>query len=147
MTIEILNLQNKVRMDENMIKKAAFKFLKYLKQPKSSFISLIFVSSYRIRRLNGEYFKKNTITDVIAINPGRFKSRAFDNYLGDIVICPQKAMTNSKRFNTSFKSEIMLYIAHGILHLLGYGDLKTKDSQKMRKKEGELVSLLWKSQR
>ncbi len=142
MDVEVLDQQKNIRIDTKQIKKITTKFLKHLKQPKDCILNLIFVSPYKIKQLNKKYFKKNRITDVIAIEPGKFDREIFNNYLGDIIICPQKAKENSKRFNTSLKNEVSLYIAHGILHLLGYDDLKEKDRKKMEKKQQELMNII-----
>ena len=139
MNVEVLDQQKNIRIDAKQIKKITTKFLKHLKQPKDCILNLIFVSPYRIKQLNKKYFKKNRVTDVIAIEPGKFDREIFSSYLGDITICPQKAKENSKRFNTSLKNEVSLYIAHGILHLLGYDDLKEKDRKKMERKQQELM--------
>ena len=40
------------------------------------------------------------------------------------------------------EEEIGLYVIHGILHLLGFDDRTSKDAQKMRKKEKELLEFL-----
>jgi len=140
--IEILNNQNRVKINKKQAKEAALKFLGFLKRPRDCMLTLIFVTPYRIRQINKIYFKKNRITDVVAIDPGRFSKDAHNNYLGDIIVCPQRAKENSKRFGTSFKYEIFLYIAHGILHLLHYDDLKEKNRLRMQKKQQELMGLL-----
>lgn len=138
--IEILNDQKKIKIDKKQTKRITAKFLKHLKQDKGCHLNITFVSPYKIRQLNKKYFKKNRITDVIAVNPGKFDREIFSNYLGDIIICPQKAKENSKRFNASVKNEIFLYIAHGILHLLNYDDSGKKERKKMEKKQQELMN-------
>ena len=141
MNVEVLDQQKNIRIDTKQIKKITTKSLKHLKQHKDCALNIVFVSPYRIKQLNKKYFKKNRVTDVIAIEPGKFDREIFNNYLGDIIICPQKAGENSKRFNTSLKNEVSLYIAHGILHLLGYDDLKEKDREKMERRQQELMSI------
>ncbi len=142
MNIEILNNQKKIKTDKKKIKRATAKFLRHLKQRKDCILNLTFVSPGGIRQVNKKYFKRNRVTDVIAIEPGRFNREIFNNYLGDIILCPQKAKENSKRFDTSTESEILLYIAHGILHLLHYDDLNKIDRLKMKKKQQELMAIL-----
>lgn len=152
MDIEVLTRQNKIKINKIYIKEAANKFLAHLRQPKDAVLTILFVDSKNIKKINKLYFGKNSTTDVIAIEPGevkglkglkvkKFKS-FFSNYLGEVVICPEKAKQNAKIFNNSIKREIALYVAHGILHLLGYDDLNKKDCMKMRKKERQLLNLL-----
>ena len=60
----------------------------------------------------------------------------------EIVISVDAAKRNCKVFKTTLGEEIVLYIIHGLLHLLGYDDGTKKDIAKMRKKEGELLILV-----
>ena len=60
----------------------------------------------------------------------------------DIVISTHAACRNAKIFKTSPRHEIILYMAHGVLHLLGYDDHKSGDVKRMRAKEQELLSVL-----
>lgn len=142
MKIETLNNQKKIKIDKRRIKKITAKFLKHLKQRKDCILNLVFVSPGRIKQANKKYFKKNRVTDVIAIEPGRFDREIFSNYLGDIILCPQRAKENSKRFGTSLENEILLYTAHGILHLIHYDDSKEKDRLRMDRKQRELMAIL-----
>lgn len=142
MIIEVFNNQKKIKINKNKIKKVAVKFLTHLTQRKGRMLNITFVSPYSISRINRKYFKKNVTTDVIALEPRDFNKNIYSNYLGDIIICPQKAKENCKRFSTSFKKEILLYVAHGILHLLGYDDLNKKNLLKMENKQKQLLRLI-----
>ena len=44
----------------------------------------------------------------------------FKNFLGDIVISVDTAMTNARQEGHSTLNEIRWLILHGVLHLLGY---------------------------
>ncbi len=51
-------------------------------------------------------------------------------------------MFNEKKFKTNWQSEIVRYIVHGILHLLGHDDLRVAARRKMKREENRLVRLL-----
>ncbi len=69
---------------------------------------------------------------------GRFdKKKSF--LIGDIIISTDAAIQNAKAFKTSINYEIVLYVIHGILHLLGFDDHKEEDIKKMRKREKFLL--------
>jgi probable rRNA maturation factor len=53
-----------------------------------------------------------------------------------------EAVAQAKIFKTSGPSEIIRYLVHGILHLLGHDDLKTNSRRKMKRAENRLVKLL-----
>jgi probable rRNA maturation factor len=52
------------------------------------------------------------------------------------------AILQAKQFQTSWQSEVMRYIVHGVLHLLGHDDLKPPLRRKMKREENRLVRLL-----
>ncbi|MBI5150618.1 MAG: rRNA maturation RNase YbeY [Candidatus Omnitrophica bacterium] len=105
-------------------------------------LSIVFVSGPRIRALNRKYLGRDYVTDVLAFDlkddqrPGRVS--------GDIAICVDAAVRNAKSYNTSLAQELVLYVAHGILHLLGFDDHAPADIRKMRKKEQEILECLGK---
>ena len=60
---------------------------------------------------------------------------------GEIIISVQTAKQNAVEYGVNLKEEIMLYMIHGVLHLLGYEDHSLSGIKKMRKKEKDLMSL------
>jgi probable rRNA maturation factor len=61
---------------------------------------------------------------------------------GEIIISTVTAAANARRFATTAFYEIVLYIAHGILHLLGYDDHGPDARRRMRDKEREIMIVL-----
>ena len=89
-----------------------------------------------IRRYNRAYLRHDRPTDVIAFGyPGRDPVTKRKELAGDIVISAEQARKQARRFGTTFKQEMELYIVHGILHLLGYKDHTPRESARMRAKE------------
>ena len=41
---------------------------------------------------------------------------------GEIFICVDEAVWQARKFRTSWQSEIVRYLVHGVLHLLGHDD-------------------------
>lgn len=106
-------------------------------------VSIVFTNDKDIKRLNKKYFRKDSPTDVIAFPIERAtkgSSRSKPNILGDIVICIDEARRNALNFKTSTKYEVCLYLVHGILHLLGYDDIRASDRKKMRAREKAILS-------
>jgi probable rRNA maturation factor len=139
--IEINNLTSH-SIEEEFLKKIIREILKD-ESKKEVQLSFVFVGEERIKKLNKRYLKKNRITDVLAFPVRRTKSEKFKignsreiQFLGEIVICPQKVKKNSKRFKVTFKRELARVSIHGILHLLGYNHQKDKKTaEKMKEKE------------
>jgi probable rRNA maturation factor len=61
---------------------------------------------------------------------------------GELFICVDDAILQAKAFKTSWQSEVVRYIVHGVLHLLGHDDLKPALRRKMKREENRLVRLL-----
>jgi probable rRNA maturation factor len=58
---------------------------------------------------------------------------------GEIFICVDEAIVHAKKFKTVWQAEIVRYIIHGILHLLGHNDLKPDLRRKMKREENRLL--------
>jgi probable rRNA maturation factor len=61
---------------------------------------------------------------------------------GELFICVDDAIFQAKQFNTNWQSEMVRYVVHGVLHLLGYDDLQPELKRKMKRAENRLVRLL-----
>jgi len=49
------------------------------------------------------------------------------------------AEENSLKYGISLEIEILRLVIHGILHMIGYNDIESKDKRKMKRIENELV--------
>jgi probable rRNA maturation factor len=58
---------------------------------------------------------------------------------GEIFICIDDAMTQARQFRTSWQSELVRYIIHGVLHLRGFDDIRPADRRKMKREENRLL--------
>lgn len=104
-------------------------------------LSIVFVTALKIRNLNRKYLKRGYATDVLAFD---LKEGKCGGITGDIVISTDAALRNGKAYKTSTGKEIVLYLIHGILHLLGFDDHAPRDIRIMRKKEREILQYLGK---
>lgn len=93
-------------------------------------INFIFCRKKEIKDLNKKYLKKDNLTDVIAFNYENKK-----NIFADIYMCYDVIKENSETYSTRTKEEIHRVMIHGILHLCGLKDHKTKEKNNMRKFE------------
>jgi rRNA maturation RNase YbeY len=98
-------------------------------------LEISFVNSTEIIEINKKYLNHKHSTDIIT-----FKYSKLDSCLeGEILISLDDAITNSKRFGTSSKEELLRLVTHGVLHLLGYKDEKKNDKKIMKMKENLLT--------
>jgi len=72
---------------------------------------------------------------------GRFRRPADGNARlhGEILISMDDALAQARQFRTSWQSELVRYIIHGLLHLQGYDDLSASDRVRMKRREDQLL--------
>jgi len=99
-------------------------------------LTINFISSEKIISINKEYLNHNYSTDIITFN----YSGDNRNLDGEIFISCQDAQFNAKTFNNNLREEFKRLVIHGILHLLGYEDVKEKDKKVMKRLENDLVN-------
>jgi probable rRNA maturation factor len=95
-------------------------------------ISVYFVEDKKISQLHREFFNDPSLTDCITFPVD-------SKYLGDIFICPSAALSYDPEHPYE---ETQLYLVHGILHLLGFDDLKPDERRTMRKMEKKCMDHL-----
>ena len=140
MKIEIINQQKVKRLNNKTLQKDILEVCRLLKLPSSGTISFLFCDNKCIRSLSRKYFKKSSNTDVISFP---LRDNVDDNYWGEVVVSVEQAVNVAKSYGNSWQKEFMLYIIHGILHLTGYTDVKAKDRAKMKKKENQILDVIW----
>ena len=79
-------------------------------------ISVTFLGSSRMRRLNRVHMKRDRRTDVIAFHlPGPEQT-----LMGDVYICPAEAAANARAAGVPLRQELIRLVVHGTLHVLGF---------------------------
>ena len=125
--IEINNLTN-FAVDKKFLTGVAKKVLKGENREIVN-ISIAFVSTAEIKKLNQKYRKKNKPTDVLSFG----KTLDFESDVAEIVVCPEVVKKN--------KEKLEKMIVHGTLHILGYDHEKSKkQSEEMEKKQEYYLS-------
>jgi len=61
---------------------------------------------------------------------------------GEIFICLDEALSQARRFRTSWPSEVVRYLVHGVLHLCGYDDRHPAPRREMKRMENRLLEQL-----
>lgn len=110
-------------------------------------ISVTFLKSDKIQKLNNEYRGKDKTTDVLSFPMYESveeiieaeESMEGELALGDVVINKEQAAVQAEEYGHTYKREMVYLFVHSLLHLLGY-DHEDKDGKKiMRKKEEEIM--------
>ncbi|TCJ04209.1 rRNA maturation RNase YbeY [Cytobacillus praedii] len=100
-------------------------------------VSITFVSNEKIKEINKEYRKKDSVTDVISfameeMGEGEMELIGLEmpRVLGDIVISVSRAREQAEEYGHTFMRELGFLAVHGFLHLLGY-DHETAEDEKV----------------
>jgi len=93
-------------------------------------ISYVFVSDEDLLKINREFLKHDTYTDIITFDYAEEKQLH-----AEIFISIDRVRENAKKLKIEFDSELRRVMVHGVLHLCGYKDKKKADKELMRKKE------------
>jgi probable rRNA maturation factor len=145
MIIEIANLQKHYKIKRSKITRAVKKVLS--KEGKSSALfvrgkdarlSLALVDNSRIKELNKQYFSSDEVTDVISFPLSNNKNLLS----GEIIVSVETAVDTAGKRNICIEGEIVLYIIHGILHLLGYDDGNKENARVMHEEESKILKTL-----
>ena len=112
----------------------------FAEKKKIDALNFIFCSDPFLKKINNQYLNHNYFTDIITFptaDPG------MKTISGDIYISIDRVKDNAAQYGVKFSEELHRVMAHGLLHLCGYGDKTEAEKIKMRKAEdGCLVQLL-----
>ncbi len=81
-------------------------------------VSVAFVGTTVMRRMNHDYLGHRGPTDVISFGMGRELSSL--PAVGDIYICVDVARRNAKRLGIGLRDELSRLVVHGALHVAGH---------------------------
>lgn len=101
-------------------------------------INFIFCSDEYLKRVNISYLDHHYYTDIITFDNAEEEGKLE----GDIFISIDRVKENSVEYARSFDEELHRVMAHGVLHLLGYGDKSEEEATEMRRQEELSLSLL-----
>jgi probable rRNA maturation factor len=132
--IDISDEQSAVQVDEARLRKAVDLVLADAGINQGS-VSLALVDDPTIHELNNRFLSHDEPTDVLS-----FALEQRPGYLeGEIIVSGDTAVSSGSRFGWLAGDELLLYVIHGTLHLVGYDDLDPVSQAEMRLKEREYL--------
>ena len=121
-------------------------------------VSVIFVEEEAMADLNRRFLEIDGPTDVLAFPldddlapAGRYPDEGgrgpggpdepneMPIVLGDVVVCPAVARRNAEERARSLDDELGLLVVHGLLHLLDYDHAEPAETERMQRRERELL--------
>ncbi len=129
--VSIVNQQSHP-VDSVRLKRVACQLLSDHKWSQTE-ISIAIVDDPTIRDLNSRYLDHDYETDVLSFP---FEQDADARRLsGEIIVSADTAIRVAAELGGNPADELLLYVIHGLLHLLGYNDKQEEDRQLMRAEE------------
>mgnify|MGYP005840113697 CR=1 FL=1 len=140
MNIAIANRQRRVPLDRPMLRRLCRNIL--AAHATDANLSLCYVDNAAIRALNARHLQRDEATDVLAFPLDGPGADSPDRLLGEIVVSAEMARSEAARRRIPVARELALYTAHGLLHLLGYGDHTPAERRAIRRAESRaLISI------
>jgi len=99
-------------------------------------LNYIFCSDDYLLEVNRAYLDHDYYTDIITFDNSEEENRLE----GDIFISIDRVRDNAQQLNIPEEQELRRVLAHGVLHLCGYGDKTGEEAQVMRRKEEESLT-------
>ncbi len=125
--IEITDQQSSLPVEAGRLRRAAHAILKD-HGPASADISIAIVDDPTIHALNRQYLQHDYPTDVLSFvleePPPRLE--------GEVIVSADTAIAQAGEYGTSPANEVLLYVIHGVLHLVGFDDQSTESREQMR---------------
>jgi probable rRNA maturation factor len=138
--LRVLNRQKCRRLSGTQLRRMAKFLIENLLDRSRYELGVHLIGADEMTRLNESFLGHAGSTDVITFDhrdtpdPG--------NLYGEIFISVDDAVTQAAQFGQTWQSEVVRYLAHGLLHLEGYDDLKPAARRIMKRQENKLVKEL-----
>ena len=137
LTIEIAKEQQAIPIDQARLKRGVRQVLRAA-GIEAGEISVAIVDDARMHELNRQYLGHDYPTDVLSFvlefDP---EEQSLD---GEIIVSAEYAAREAVRYGWSTDDELLLYVIHGSLHLVGHDDTTPEARQKMREAEAEQLA-------
>lgn len=129
--ITIQNLQDRVDVDEGLIRKAVGLVME--EESASGELNVLFADDGYVRELNRRFLSKDSPTDVLAFLMDS------EGVLGDIAVSADRALEQAAEYGHPVGRELALLAVHGALHLCGYRDGSPEERSSMEKRQDEIL--------
>jgi len=136
LSVEIANRQELFMPNVDRLKQAAKAILRDAGLA-SAELSIALVDDAAIHELNRQYLKHDYPTDVLS-----FVLQCDNGHLeGEVIASTETARRSAKQLGWAADDELLLYVIHGTLHLVGHDDLAPEPLAAMRVAEARYLAL------
>jgi probable rRNA maturation factor len=133
--IDIASEPSTITVDERLLRSAVRTVLKRAGL-RAAKISLAIVDDDTIHALNRQYLGHDEPTDVLSFA----LQDEGETLEGEIIASAEMARRRADEFGWTPDDELLLYVIHGTLHLVGYDDRSAEDALRMRREEARVLA-------
>ena len=140
----IINRQRTKKINSRRLREVTAALLAELAVTEAE-LGINLVGAREMALVNETFLQHAGPTDVITFDHWNCESgvppRALEIH-GELFICVDVAVGQAKEFKTRWQTEVVRYVVHGVLHLLGYDDLTPVLRRRMKRAENRLLRRL-----
>ena len=151
-TLVVANRQRVRRVDTRWLRECAVLLLGELLGVEDYELGVALVGEREMARINGQFLQHTGSTDVITFGYGEDREArsapavstdaAAPRLHGEIFISVGDAVAQAAAWGTTWQSEVVRYLVHGVLHLQGFDDLEPALRRVMKRRENQLLARL-----
>lgn len=104
------------------------------------YLGIVLANHETVLDLNRTYLEHDYLTDVLSFRLNELDPPEVIE--GEVYVDLDTAAERHAEFNASFEEEVMRYVVHGLLHLIGYTDATEREKADMRAREDDFLSHL-----
>ena len=142
--LTIRSRQRARKVDLRLLRRIVKSLLAESFQIASYELDIHLVAAAEMARVNQTYLNHEGSTDVITFdyvergNTSPSPVGRVRTLHGELFICLDDAIAQAKEFRTTWQSEVVRYVIHGVLHLLGHDDHRAAARRVMKREENRL---------
>jgi len=133
--IELIQEHDQTPVETARLKDAAAKILASAGYQLGE-LSLAIIDDQAMQVLNNRHLQHDYPTDVLSF----LLEEQGDTIHGEVIASVDTAARKAIQYGWQRDDEVLLYIIHGVLHLIGYDDHSSADRAAMRKEETKILA-------
>jgi len=133
--IFISNTQRRLRLPAGKIRELVW-FIARSERRAIERIDIAVVGRRRMASLNARHLHRRGVTDVLSFDLGIGPAGGL---CVQVVVCADVALRQARRRGRAAWKELLLYVAHGLLHAMDYDDGAPRQARRMHEMEDRLL--------
>ena len=133
--VELVDRQTIIEIDAERIQRVARSILQR-HGPQRTQLSIAVVDDPTIHELNRRYLEHDYPTDVLS-----FVLESDEQFLdGEVIVSAETAQREAPAYRNTPQDELLLYVIHGVLHLVGFDDQTLEQRRRMEEEQRRVLA-------